>query len=112
MILVFVCLVPEVFSRDLEKDVAGDTSGHFKKFLTSLLQVRGKDNLVMYDLFRTCGVISFYVYSEHVRLASDSSAVTCKWFCFQAYRDESQTIDLAKAEADAKVWPLCNPSMG
>lgn len=48
----------KLFSRDLEKDVAGDTSGHFKKFLTSLLQ---------------------------------------------AYRDESQTVDLAKAEADAKV---------
>ena len=30
----------QVFSRDLEKDVAGDTSGYFKKFLTSLLQVK------------------------------------------------------------------------
>lgn len=47
-----------LFSRDLEKDVAGDTSGHFKKFLISLLQ---------------------------------------------AYRDESQTVDLAKAAADAQV---------
>lgn len=47
-----------IFSRDLEKDVAGDTSGHFKKFLISLLQ---------------------------------------------AYRDESQTVDLAKAAADAQV---------
>ena len=32
--------MPQVFSRDLEKDVAGDTSGYFKKFLTSLLQVK------------------------------------------------------------------------
>ena len=30
----------QVFSRELEKDVAGDTSGYFKKFLTSLLQVK------------------------------------------------------------------------
>ncbi|KAJ7333589.1 hypothetical protein OS493_017131 [Desmophyllum pertusum] len=48
----------KLFSRDVEKDISGDTSGHFKKFLISLLQ---------------------------------------------AYRDESHTVDLAKAEADAKV---------
>jgi len=48
----------KLFSRDLEKDVAGDTSGHFKKFLISLLQ---------------------------------------------AYRDESQNVDFAKAQADAKA---------
>ena len=29
-----------VFSRDLEKDISGDTSGHFKKFLIALLQVQ------------------------------------------------------------------------
>lgn len=34
-----IYFVSKVFSRDLEKDVSGDTSGHFKKFLISLLQV-------------------------------------------------------------------------
>lgn len=48
----------KLFSRDLEKDVAGDTSGYFKKFLTSLLQ---------------------------------------------AYRDENQSVDFGKAQADAKA---------
>ncbi|XP_068710568.1 annexin A5-like [Montipora foliosa] len=47
-----------IFSRDLEKDVAADTSGHFKKLLISLLQ---------------------------------------------ACRDESNSVDVAKAQADAKA---------
>ena len=39
-IYLLFCESSEVFSRDLEKDIAGDTSGHFKKFLISLLQVQ------------------------------------------------------------------------
>ena len=32
-------LVSPVFNRDLEHDVAGDTSGDFKRLLTSMLAV-------------------------------------------------------------------------
>lgn len=31
--------LPEVFKKELEKDVAGDTSGNFAKLLMALLQV-------------------------------------------------------------------------
>lgn len=34
----------KLFGRDLEKDVAGDTSGYFKKFLISLLQAYRDEN--------------------------------------------------------------------
>lgn len=33
-------LLPTVFKKDLEKDVAGDTSGNFAKLLLALVQVR------------------------------------------------------------------------
>lgn len=39
--VVFSCVVfvSEVFKKDLEKDVAGDTSGNFAKLLLALVQV-------------------------------------------------------------------------
>lgn len=33
-------LFPTVFKKELEKDVAGDTSGNFAKLLLALVQVR------------------------------------------------------------------------
>ena len=42
-------LFPTVFKKDLDKDVAGDTSGNFAKLLLALVQVRS-GNACLYDL--------------------------------------------------------------
>lgn len=34
-----LALLPSVFKKDLEKDIAGDTSGNFAKLLLALFQV-------------------------------------------------------------------------
>lgn len=67
----------EQFKRDLEKDVSSETSGHFRRLLVSVLQVR----------LRFCVFIVSQNYMKGGGL--------------QANRDDSTTVDkdLAKKEA-------------
>jgi len=37
-----IVLLHTVFGRDLEKDVMSDTSGHFRRFMKSMLSVSSK----------------------------------------------------------------------
>lgn len=87
----------EVFSRDLEKDVAGDTSGHFKKFLISLLQVRGWDKPWTNDLCRT-GRVFWDIYKS-VCYAGELLINREFWFlCFSWF------FRLTETKAKQLIW--------
>lgn len=86
-ILVFTLMPLTVFKNELDKDVAGDTSGNFAKLLLALVQVSFISAFFFFCWFFVCFLINASCPNCHV--ASDLSAgqTTRAFFCSRLWKD-------------------------